>query len=59
MDLVEKHETTGMVPSEIKALSPADWNARKTFPYTMLWKLKETEYIVERDGRYFPTGKGQ
>jgi len=54
MNHIEKHAKNGISPAEIKNLSPKEWTASKSYPYTQIWKLKEARYITEDQGRYFP-----
>src|SRR6202035_3068074 len=42
---VEKHPKKGITPAEIKAMSPPEWTATTSYPYSQLWKLKDGDFI--------------
>jgi hypothetical protein len=56
---VEKHAKNGLSPAEIREMSPREWTAGGSYPYTQLYKLNEQEQIVVQDGKYFPNTKGE
>lgn len=54
--LVSGEPKRGVTPTEIKEMSKSYGieNGSNSYPYVMLWKLKKTGDIIERDGRYYP-----